>query len=133
MAKIQLKDVRPIIKAILTERDKMPVTTTERYGFGVEVPYSHGQSFRGGLRAALRIIEQAPVEYASTKWISVNDRLPEPFVSVLVYMPGESPLPTVHEGYYAEDGMWAAAHCISPTDEITHWAEMPEAPKEELK
>ena len=39
------------------------------------------------------------------QWISVEERLPEPFVSVLVYRPGERPLPTVHEGFLARDGM----------------------------
>lgn len=65
------------------------------------------------------------------KWISVSERLPKHFVSVLVYMPSESPLPTVHEGYLGPSGEWAAAHYVRPTDCVTHWAEMPEPPKEE--
>ena len=36
-------------------------------------------------------------------WYALNERKPDPFVSVLVYMPSEDPLPTVHEGYMAED------------------------------
>ena len=65
------------------------------------------------------------------KWISVQERLPKPFVSVLVYMPEESPLLTVHEGYIKKDGWWYAAHFDRTPDEITHWAEMPEPPKED--
>lgn len=40
------------------------------------------------------------------EWISVKDRLPEPFVSVLACIPSESPLPTVHESYIADHGAW---------------------------
>lgn len=63
-------------------------------------------------------------------WISVKDRLPEPFVSVLVYMPVEKPLPTVHEGFIKKDGCWWYAGYFDRTPEITHWAEMPEPPFE---
>lgn len=46
-------------------------------------------------------------------WISVNDRMPEPWVSVLVYMPEERPLQVVRE--------------------VTHWMPMPEGPDEDEK
>ena len=39
------------------------------------------------------------------EWISVDDRLPEPFVPVLVQMPGEEPFPTVREGFISNDRM----------------------------
>lgn len=74
------------------------------------------------VRAALR--EQP-------RWISVVERLPEPFVSVLVYMPEERPLPTVHEGFLAREGMWYANHFDREPMEITHWTPLPEPPKEE--
>ena len=58
---MQLKDVTPIIKEILEERDKNPlVINTERY-----IPCyranQYGNAVRAGLRKALRAIEQAPV------------------------------------------------------------------------
>ena len=58
---MQLKDVTPIIRAILEERDKIPLMiNTERY-----IPYLtvniNGSFERGGIRKALRVIEQAPV------------------------------------------------------------------------
>lgn len=63
-------------------------------------------------------------------WISVNDRLPELWVSVLVYMPGERPLPTVHQGYLSPTG-WVGGWILGrETDEITHWMPMPEGPDE---
>ena len=48
-----------VVKAILKERDKIPITKVERYGFGVPVPYQAGEAMRGGIRKALRCIEQA--------------------------------------------------------------------------
>lgn len=58
---MQLKDVTPIIKAILAERDKIPVLhNMERY-IPNWTPWHAGNFMRGGIRKALRVIEQAPV------------------------------------------------------------------------
>lgn len=64
------------------------------------------------------------------EWISVKERLPEKFVSVLVYMPGEKPLPTVHEGYLMPDARWYSNFFKRDEDEVTHWMPLPEPPKE---
>ena len=47
-------DANEVVKAILTERDKIP------YELVSEKPFKHGNSMRGGIRKALRCIEQAP-------------------------------------------------------------------------
>ena len=60
------------------------------------------------------------------KWIPVSERLPEPFVSVLVQMPDEEPCPTVREGYLTNNGTWYAAHFEREQSEVTHWMPMPE-------
>ncbi len=73
----------------------------------------------------------AQLEEAQPKWISVEERLPKQYVSVLVYMPDEYPRPTVHEGYLMPDGIWESAHYLRNPDEVTHWAYMPEPPKED--
>ena len=65
------------------------------------------------------------------EWISVDDRLPEPFVSVLVHMPGEEPCPTVHEGFISNDGIWQSAMFRREPGEVTHWKPMPQPPKGE--
>lgn len=58
---MQLKDVTPIIKEILEERDKNPlVINTERY-IPCYKENQYGNAVRAGLRKALRAIEQAPV------------------------------------------------------------------------
>ena len=63
--------------------------------------------------------------------ISVDDRLPEPFVSVLVQMPGEEPFPTVREGFISNDGIWQSALFRREPGEVTHWQPMPQPPKGE--
>ena len=84
---------------------------------------------------ALALIERLESERDAAlakvpKWISVEERLPEAFVSVLVQMPGEVPHPTVREGFISPDGIWCAGHFRREPDEVTHWAKMPEPPKE---
>ena len=65
------------------------------------------------------------------EWGSVNDRFPDPFVSVLVHMPGEEPFPTVHEGFISNDGIWQSAMFRREPGEVTHWKPMPKPPKGE--
>ena len=68
----------------------------------------------------------APDKNVGCKWIPVSERLPEPFVSVLVQMPDEEPCPTVREGYLTNNGTWYAAHFEREQSEVTHWMPMPE-------
>ena len=65
------------------------------------------------------------------EWISVDDRLPEPFVTVLVQMPGEEPFPTVREGFISNDGVWQSAMFRREPGEVTHWMPLPQPPKGE--
>ena len=51
---MRLIDATEVIKNIVTERDKIP------YELVSEKPFKHGNSMRGGIRKALRCIEQAP-------------------------------------------------------------------------
>ena len=50
----RLVDANEVVKAILAERDKIPHELVS------EKPFKHGNSMRGGIRKALRCIEQAP-------------------------------------------------------------------------
>ena len=51
---MRLIDATEVIKDIISERDKIP------YELISEKPFKHGNSMRGGIRKALRCIEQAP-------------------------------------------------------------------------
>ena len=63
------------------------------------------------------------------EWISVNDRLPENFVSVLGYMTDAGEFPPVRECYTVGNAFFFPALCdIHP---VSHWCEMPQPPKGE--
>lgn len=66
-------------------------------------------------------------------WISVKDMVPDAFVSVLIFMPREYPLPTVHEGYYANGNWyWYFAGGQLEDGEVTYWSPMPEGPNNKM-
>lgn len=66
------------------------------------------------------------------RWMPVNVRKPQEFVSVLVYVPGMAPLPTVYEAYLAK-GCWVTRTMILQEREVTHWMPMPAGPEEQHK
>lgn len=59
------------------------------------------------------------------KWYDPRKKPPDAFVSVMVYIPSEFPLPTVHEGYMAEKQVWYTNGCFYNEAEIHRWADMP--------
>ena len=75
--------------------------------------------------------ENAELRARVQEWISVDDRLPEPYVSVLVNMPGEKPFRTVREGFISNDGIWQSAMVRREPGEVTHWKPLPHPPKGE--
>ena len=52
--RMRLIDGNEVVKNIVAERDKIP------YELVSEKPFKHGNSMRGGIRKALRCVEQAP-------------------------------------------------------------------------
>lgn len=58
---MQLKDATPIIRAIVAERNNIPLLINQERYLPNWQPYHAGNLMRGGIRKALRIIEQAPV------------------------------------------------------------------------
>ena len=58
---MRLIDANEVVKNIVAERDKIPRTVpTAPYELETEKPYHVGDQMRGGIRKALRCIEQAP-------------------------------------------------------------------------
>lgn len=63
-------------------------------------------------------------------WIPVSlGLLPEEYVSVLVYIPTEAPLPTVKEAYLANN-CWSTKSWIYRRSDIAYWMPMPPPPEE---
>lgn len=73
------------------------------------------------------IVDMQPTADFSGFWIPVDELLPEPFASVLLYLPEDRPLPPVHEGYYVAEGGFRSV--LFGRCEPTHWMPMPEYPK----
>lgn len=77
----------------------------------------------------IRMMESAEVE-PTNPWRPIAEP-PDPFVSVLVEMPGEKPFPTVREGYISDNGTWVAGGFRREPGEVTQWRPMPFPPKKE--
>lgn len=69
-----------------------------------------------------------PEQVENIKWKSAKHP-PESFISVLVYIPAEEPLPQVREGYISDDGVWVAGGYRRDPGEVVKWRYMPEAPE----
>lgn len=63
------------------------------------------------------------------QWISVMEKLPEEWTSVIGCCPDVAPMPTVREVYLCENGNWHGAMIYGATT-VTYWMPMPEPPKE---
>ena len=72
-----------------------------------------------------RFLEQAPT-VPVPKWINVNERMPEDFVSVIGHMTDADPFPSVRECYKVGDVfIFPALSEIHPVD---YWMPMPSPP-----
>ena len=63
------------------------------------------------------------------EWISVSERLPQNFVSVLGYMADAGEFPPVRECYTVGNAFFFPA--LGDIHPVSHWCEMPEPPKGE--
>lgn len=64
-------------------------------------------------------------------WISVEERLPKDYVSVIGYLPIDSKngFPPTREVFHTDRGWYVPALCELRI--VTHWTPLPEPPKEE--
>ena len=63
------------------------------------------------------------------EWISVDERLPENFISVLGYMTDSGEFPPVRECYTVGNAFFFPA--LGDVHPVSHWLEMPQPPKGE--
>jgi hypothetical protein len=63
------------------------------------------------------------------EWISVSERLPKNFVSVLGYMTDAGEFPPVRECYTVGNAFFFPA--LGDVHPVSHWCEMPQPPKGE--
>ena len=63
------------------------------------------------------------------EWISVDERLPENFISVLGYMTDAGEFPPVRECYTVGNAFFFPA--LGDVHPVSHWCEIPQPPKGE--
>ena len=63
------------------------------------------------------------------EWISVDEKLPQNFISVLGYMTDAGEFPPVRECYTVGNAFFFPA--LGDVHPVSHWCEMPEPPKGE--
>ena len=73
--------------------------------------------------------ENAELKARVPQWISVKERLPENFISVLGYMTDAGEFPPVRECYTVGNAFFFPA--LGDVHPVSHWCEMPQPPKGE--
>ena len=90
---------------------------------------AHGGKGDPAEEVGLDALAMAISALEKTKWISVEDRLPEEKVDCIVHY---------RHAYCDNDGYWAIGICFydgekflfDPAYKVTHWMQMPEPPEE---
>ena len=73
--------------------------------------------------------ENAKLRARVPKWISVAEKLPQNFISVLGYMTDAGEFPPVRECYTVGNAFFFPA--LGDVHPVSHWCEMPQPPKGE--
>ena len=73
--------------------------------------------------------ENAELRARVPEWISVDERLPENFISVLGYMTDTGEFPPVRECYTVGNAFFFPA--LDDIHPVSHWCELPQPPKGE--
>ena len=93
---------------------------------------AHGGKGDPAEEVGLDALAMAISALEKTKWISVEDKLPEEKVNCIVHY---------RHAYCDNDGYWAIGFCcydgekflFDPAYEVTHWMQMPEPPEDAKK
>ena len=73
--------------------------------------------------------ENAELRARMPKWISVDEKLPQNFISVLGYMTDAGEFPPVRECYTVGNAFFFPA--LGDVHPVSRWCEMPQPPKGE--
>ena len=73
--------------------------------------------------------ENAELRARMPKWISVAEKLPQNFISVLGYMTDAGEFPPVRECYTVGNAFFFPA--LGDIHPVSHWCELPQPPKGE--
>ncbi len=121
-------DEKKLIEALL-HNDGMDFTVTLS-GYSPQDICNTFQDFADKMKEGfVNLINMQP-RVSCGGWIRTADEPPGMFVSVLMYVPGEHPLPVVHEGYLTGDNIWVSVYGEPYTiDQVPYWMPMPEPPK----
>ena len=79
--------------------------------------------------APITVCKEEPSIELVQEWISVDERLPGNFISVLGYMTDAGEFPPVRECYTVGNAFFFPA--LGDIHPVSHWCEMPEPPKGE--
>ena len=79
--------------------------------------------------APLTVLHEEPTIELVQEWISVSERLPQNFVSVLGYMTDAGEFPPVRECYTVGNAFFFTA--LGDVHHVSHWCELPQPPKGE--
>ena len=73
--------------------------------------------------------ENAELRARVQEWISVDEKLPQNFISVLGYMTDAGEFPPVRECYTVGNAFFFPS--LRDVHPVSHWCEMPQPPKGE--
>ena len=111
-------DVREKLVELLKKADKEALSATE-----MGKPYNETEVM--GRMADNLIASGVTVQ----EWISVDEKLPQNFISVLGYMTDAGEFPPVRECYTVGNVFFFPA--LGDIHPVSHWREMPHPPKGE--
>ena len=112
-------DVRKKLVELLNEVQETGVNEIPA-GFGYTSEYVQNEEVASHLIAHGVTVQE---------WISVDERLPENFISVLGYMTDAGEFPPVRECYTVGNVFFFPA--LGDIHPVSHWREMPQPPKGE--
>lgn len=109
-------DADALKKLLLEERDKIPLEIIERYSFGCPSPNKHGAAMRGGIRKALRCMENTPT--LDVKPVKHGRWILKSFIPHHVTVDGYLVCPNCNNSFYRIKGTWfkRCPHCGTKMD-----------------